>query len=91
MVTEHALVRRVGRILSMYIGPDEVLLAFDVQFAPEAPATDVASAIAALESRIRERYPRISRIYIEPRTIEVGAPLKSAASAPKATAAPAKA
>jgi len=80
MATEHPLVRRVGRILSMYIGPDEVLLAFDVQFAPEAPATEVAAAISALESRIRERYPRISRIYIEPR-IEVAAPLRASASA----------
>ncbi|HSV20247.1 MAG TPA: cation diffusion facilitator family transporter [Casimicrobiaceae bacterium] len=82
MVTADPLVRRVGRILSMYIGPDEVLLAFDVQFTPEAPATEVAAAVTRLEDEIRARYPRISRIYIEPRTIEVTAPLRGASRTP---------
>ena len=78
MVTQHALVRRVGRLLSMYIGPEEVLLAFDVQFTSDAPATDVAAAIAKIEAQIRERYPRISRIYIEPRTIDAASPVRPA-------------
>lgn len=67
LVTKDPTVRRVGRMLSMYIGPDEVLLTFDAQFDPEASASDVAAAVARLESAIRERYPRITRIYIEPR------------------------
>jgi cation diffusion facilitator family transporter len=82
LVTQDALVRRVGRILSMYIGPEEVLLAFDVQFTPDAPGTDIAAAVTRLEREIHERYPRITRIYIEPRTIEVAAPLRPPARTP---------
>jgi len=51
----------------MYIGPEDVLLAIDVEFDPAAPAADVATAVASLEESIRGRYPKISRIYIEAR------------------------
>jgi cation diffusion facilitator family transporter len=58
-------VRSAGMPLSMYIGADEVLLALDVQFDPDSTADDIAAAIASIESEIRERYPKIKRIYIE--------------------------
>ncbi|MGZ5167909.1 MAG: cation diffusion facilitator family transporter [Burkholderiales bacterium] len=58
-------VRSAGMPLSMYIGPDEVLLALDVQFDPDTTADDIAAAIASIEREIRERYPKIKRIYIE--------------------------
>jgi cation diffusion facilitator family transporter len=67
LMTSHPLVRRAGRPLSMYIGPEDVLLAIDVEFDPAAPAADVATAVASLEESIRGRYPKISRIYIEAR------------------------
>ena len=67
MVGRHSLVRTVGRPLSMYIGPDEVLLTLDVEFDPSAPAADVAKAVADLERQIRDRYAKITRIYIEAR------------------------
>ncbi len=59
-------VRGVGRALSMYIGPEEVLLTLDVQFEDETPGPDVARAIDNMERQIQERFPKISRIYIEP-------------------------
>jgi cation diffusion facilitator family transporter len=61
-------VRTVGPPASMYIGPDEVLLAIDVGFDPATSATEVAAAVRRLESSIREQYPRIKRIYIEARS-----------------------
>jgi cation diffusion facilitator family transporter len=67
LVGEHALVRHAARPLSMYIGPEEVLLTIDVEFDPRAPAADVAAAVASLEDQIRGRYPKITRIYIETR------------------------
>jgi len=55
----------VGPPLSMYIGPDEILLTLDVQFAARTVARDVAAAVRDVEHRIRERFPKIRRIYIE--------------------------
>lgn len=60
----------VGRPLSMYIGPDEVLLALDVGFDPAVSADEVASSVRKLERAIRERYDKIRRIYIEARSPE---------------------
>lgn len=58
-------VRAVGPVLSMYIGADEVLVTIDVVFDPETPADDMTAAIRRIEARVRERFPRIRRIYIE--------------------------
>ena len=60
----------VGRPLSMYIGPEEVLLALDVGFDPEVSADDVASSVRELERAIRGKYDKIKRIYIEARSPE---------------------
>jgi cation diffusion facilitator family transporter len=55
----------VGPVLSMYIGAEEVLVTFDATFDGDAPARRVAEAIRNIEGRIRERFPKIQRIYIE--------------------------
>jgi cation diffusion facilitator family transporter len=58
-------VRDVGAVLSMYIGAEEVLVTLDVLFDPATPAGDTAAAIHRIEHQIRERFPKIRRIYIE--------------------------
>jgi divalent metal cation (Fe/Co/Zn/Cd) transporter len=62
---EQPKVRDVGRILSMYIGPDDVLVTMDLDFDEGTAATDAAAAIAAIERQVRERYPMIKRLFIE--------------------------
>ena len=58
-------VRDVGRVLSMYIGPDDVLVTMDLDFEDGTAAADAAAAIAAIERQVRERYPMIKRLFIE--------------------------
>ena len=58
-------VRDVGRVLSMYIGPDDVLVTMDLDFDDGTAAADAAVAIAAVERQVRERYPMIKRLFIE--------------------------
>ena len=58
-------VRDVGRILSMYVGPDDVLVTMDLDFDDGTAAADAAAAIAAVERQVRERYPMIRRLFIE--------------------------
>ena len=59
-------VREVGPVLSMYVGAEDILITFDVHFAPEVPASEVASAIKRIEHEVRERYPKVRRIFLEP-------------------------
>ena len=58
-------VRDVGRVLSMYIGPDDALVTMDLDFDDGTAAADAAAAIAAVERQVRERYPMIKRLFIE--------------------------
>ena len=58
-------VRDVGRILSMYVGPDDALVTMDLDFDEGTAAADAAAAIAAIERQVRERYPMIKRLFIE--------------------------
>jgi len=67
---KHPHVRSVTRPLSMYLGPDEVLVVLDVEFEPDAGAEDIASAVRRIEADIRERFPVIKRIYIEGRSAD---------------------
>src|SRR4051812_34461435 len=62
---EHG-VREVGPVLSMYVGAEDVLVTFAGPFAPEVPASEVAAAIKRIESTIRERFPKVRRIFLEP-------------------------
>jgi cation diffusion facilitator family transporter len=65
MAREEADVLHAGPVLSMYIGAEEVLVTFEVTFDGDTPARRVAEAIRGIESRIRARFPKIQRIYIE--------------------------
>ena len=71
-------VEDVGHVLSMYIGPDEVLVVVDVNFKDDVSTGEAGEAIAAIETQVRARFPTIKRIFIE------------ATDAPQAGAAPAK-
>jgi divalent metal cation (Fe/Co/Zn/Cd) transporter len=58
-------VRDAGRVLSMYVGPDDVLVTMDLDFDDGTAAADAGAAIAAVERQVRERYPMIKRLFIE--------------------------
>ena len=58
-------VRDVGRILSMYMGPDDALVTMDLDFDEGTDAADAALAIADVERQVRKRFPMIKRLFIE--------------------------
>jgi cation diffusion facilitator family transporter len=51
---------------TLYLGPEELLVAAKVAFSPKMKLADVATAINALEARVREQVPIARVIYIEP-------------------------
>lgn len=59
--------------VTMHFGPEEVLLALDVEFEDSLSADDIESAIRRIEAHIRKDYPIVKRIYIEARTISEAA------------------
>lgn len=77
-------VRDVGRILSMYVGPDDALVTMDLDFDEGTAAVDAAIAIAEVERLVRKQFPMIKRLFIESGTV----PLKQRWSRPDAIRAP---
>ncbi|MGJ7499522.1 cation diffusion facilitator family transporter [Variovorax sp. ZT5P49] len=65
LAMEQPGVEDVGHVLSMYIGPEDVLVIVDVNFKDDTPTGDAAEAIAAIEKQVRARFPMIKRIFIE--------------------------
>lgn len=53
-------------IKTLYLGPDELLVAAKVAFAPKAKLADVAKSIDAVEVAIRTAVPIARLIYLEP-------------------------
>ena len=61
----HPGVQGVGEILSMYIGPDDVLVTIDLDFDDGTATDQAATTISTLQREVRARYPMIKRLFIE--------------------------
>jgi cation diffusion facilitator family transporter len=55
----------VGRAMTMHFGPDTILLAMDVRFRPDIPASEVERTVDRVEKKIRDRHPEVKHIFIE--------------------------
>ncbi|RPH38247.1 cation transporter [bacterium] len=55
----------VAQPLTMYLGPEDVLVNLEVTFRDGLPSQEIPSVIKRIECAIREKYPVIKRIYIE--------------------------
>jgi cation diffusion facilitator family transporter len=58
-------VDRVTQLLTMHLGPDDVLLAMKVAFRPTLSVEQVEQATNALEARIRSALPHMRKIFVE--------------------------
>jgi cation diffusion facilitator family transporter len=69
ITTELESVEEIDRVIhlrTLHLGPEELLVAAKIAVARDDTAADVARAIDAAESRIREAVPMAHHIYIEP-------------------------
>jgi divalent metal cation (Fe/Co/Zn/Cd) transporter len=62
-------VSQVRPPLTMYLAPDDVMLALDVDFADHLTATQVEEAVEAVQEKIRGVYPEFKRIFIEAKSL----------------------
>ena len=59
-------VDRIIHMKTLYLGPEELLVAMKVSVAGTRSATDIAAAINAVEGRVRAAVPTARVLYIEP-------------------------
>lgn len=55
----------VQRLLSMHLGPEDVLINLDLRFQPDLGVDDVAAAVQRLERRIKDELPRVRYLFME--------------------------
>ena len=58
-------VERVGELLTMQLGPDQVLLTVNIRFRRGLDVQQLETTIARLEDRIKKKEPTVERIFIE--------------------------
>jgi cation diffusion facilitator family transporter len=58
-------VEEVGDLLTMQLGPEQVLLTVNIQFRRKLTLEQLESAIERIEARIRREQPSVQRIFIE--------------------------
>jgi cation diffusion facilitator family transporter len=66
-------VERAGNILTMYIGPHDLLMNMGVCFTPGTTAEQMHEAIRRIEADLCSAYPETNRIYIEAESLSAGA------------------
>ena len=74
---------RVRRLLTMHLGPAEVLLTLEIEFKPGGTAASAAESVERLSRAIRERHPEIRHIFIETQSLS-GARREAPAAAARA-------
>lgn len=63
-------VSRVGDVLTMHLGPAEVLLDAEIDFERSLDGDGIRAAIVRIEKAIRKARPEVTRIFLEPRALE---------------------
>jgi divalent metal cation (Fe/Co/Zn/Cd) transporter len=70
IVLDDVAVEVADRPLTMYLGPDEVLLNLALRFRRDLPVGEAEEAIRRIEHAIRERYPEVHRIFLEAAAVQ---------------------
>ena len=65
IIDESQGIKHVNEVLTLHLGPQDVLLNVSLDFEDNLSSGQVEEAISALEARIKEMFPEIRRVFIE--------------------------
>lgn len=65
IMCDDSRILRVNELLTMHLGPQDILVNVSLDFADDLTSTEVEAAISALEIRVKETYPDVRRVFIE--------------------------
>ncbi len=63
---QNSSVVSVNKLLTMHLGPNDVLLTMQIKLRGNLPGDEITRIIADLKEKIKTRYPMIRQIYLEP-------------------------
>lgn len=65
IVGEQAGIKSINEVLTMHLGPSDVLVNLSLDFTDGLTADDVERTVSDLERAIKKAYPEVTRIFIE--------------------------
>ena len=65
IIDESQGIKHVNEVLTLHLGPEDVLLNVSLDFEDDLSSGEVEEAISNLESRIKQMFPEIRRVFIE--------------------------
>ena len=65
LLASEPAVSHINRLLTMHLGPENVLLALDITFRGDLSGPEVAAVSSRLQSAFRARFPEICEVFIE--------------------------
>jgi len=65
IVSETGGIRRINELLTLHLGPTDVLLTLSLDFTDTLSAGDVEETISSIERRVKQAYPEVTRVFIE--------------------------
>ena len=69
IVEPHLRILAVNELLTMHLGPEDILLNTIIDFSDELTSGGVERAISDLERQIKETFPAIKRLFIEAQSV----------------------
>jgi cation diffusion facilitator family transporter len=58
-------VTSLGQLITLHMGPKDVMLALNIEFADDLSADDIEAAVRRIEQHIRDSHEEVKRIFIE--------------------------
>ena len=65
IIDESQGIKHVNEVLTLHLGPEDILLNVSLDFEDDLSSGEVEGAISVLESRIKQMFPEILRVFIE--------------------------
>ncbi|HEX6957341.1 MAG TPA: cation diffusion facilitator family transporter [Ferrovibrio sp.] len=65
-------VEKTGRIMTVHLAPDQIVVALDIAFADDLSTTAIETEVEALEAEIRRRHPAVVALFIKPVASRIG-------------------
>ena len=65
ILAEHPLVHGVHEVLTMHLGPDDILANLSVDFEDAANGGQLEEAVAQIEAQITQSFPQVKKIFIK--------------------------
>ena len=65
LAASYSEIEHVNEVLTMHLGPDDILVNVSVDFADTATATDVERVVGAIDRELKRKCPHVKRVFVE--------------------------